>query len=652
MNTTLDTLDTFPKLLRHHAEVRGNLPAIREKRKGIWQTLTWQQLSDKVTNIAAAMTAQGFSRGDHVVLIGDNKPRLYAAMCATQMLGGVAVPLYQDAATAELIQPIQRAQATHIFAEDQEQVDKVLAILNQCPSVRHIIYDEDRGLRHYRQPQLISFLGMLALGREHVSSHKEAINVACKAGHASDVASMFFTSGTTGLAKGVVLTHGALIDRAQVAGELERLSDSDVAIAYLPPAWIGQNIFSYAQPMVFGYCIACPESSETMLADMREIGPTYFFAPPRVLEALVTQVSIRMDDAGAIKRLLYVRSMALARRIGTQVLDGQVVSASDRMLYWLANRIMYGPLRDVLGLSRVRVAYTAGEAIGPDLLLFFRSIGINLKQLYGSTETSVFVCVQPDGQVKPDTVGPPVKGVELRFTAERELLVRSPGLFREYHQNAEATLAAKDADGWFHTGDAGYVGEDGHLRIIDRVKDVGTLLDGSLFAPKYLENKLKFFPYIKEAVAFGQGRDTVCVFINIDMDAVGNWADRNEIAYTGHTDLASRDDVYKLVGDCIAQSNAGLAAEPTLVSSQIHRFLVLHKELDADDGELTRTRKVRRGFIGERYQLLVDAMYAGDSSVMVDAQIRYEDGRTAMVTANVKIRNATTYTPESVRKAA
>ena len=652
MNTTLDTLDTFPKLLRHHAEVRGSLPAIRDKRKGIWQTLTWRQLSDKVTNLAAALSAQGFKHGDHVVLVGDNKPRLYAAMCATQMLGGIAVPLYQDAAAAELVQPIQRAEATHIFAEDQEQVDKVLEVLSQCPSVRHIVYDEDRGLRHYRQPQLISFLGMLALGREHIASHENAINVACAAGNASDVAAMFFTSGTTGVAKGVVLTHGALIDRARVAGELERLSERDVAIAYLPPAWIGQNIFSYAQPMVFGYCIACPESSETMLADMREIGPTYFFAPPRVLEALVTQVSIRMEDAGSIKQALYARSMALARRIGIRVLDGQTVSAGDRLLYWLANHVLYGPLRDVLGMSRVRVAYTAGEAIGPDLLMFFRSIGINLKQLYGSTETSVFVCVQPDGQVKPDTVGPPVKGVELSFTTERELLVRSPGLFREYHQNAEATQAAKDADGWFHTGDAGYIGEDGHLRIIDRVKDVGALADGTLFAPKYLENKLKFFPFIKEAVAFGQGRDQVCVFINIDMEAVGNWADRHEIAYTGHTDLASRDEVYNLVADCIAQSNAALAAEPALVSSQICRFLILHKELDADDGELTRTRKVRRGFIGERYQSLVDAMYAGDSSVMVDAQVRYEDGRTATVTAEVKIRDAKTFTPESVRKAA
>ena len=652
MNIIPDTLDTFPKLLRHHAAVRGNFPAIREKRKGIWQTLTWKQLSDKVINVAAALSAQGFSRGDHVVLLGDNKPRLYAAMCATQMLGGIAVPLYSDASATELVQPIQRSAATHIFAEDQEQVDKVLGMLSQCPLVRHIIYDEDRGLRHYRQPQLISFLGMLALGREHIASHEGAINAACTAGQSSDVAALFFTAGTTGVAKGVVLTHGALIDRARVAGELEQLNDRDIAIAYLPPAWVGQNIFSYAQPMVFGYSIACPESPETMLADMREIGPTYFFAPPRVLEALVTQVSIRMEDAGVIKRTLYARSMVLARKTGARVLDGQMVSTGDRLLYWLANRILYGPLRDVLGMSRVRVAYTAGEAVGPDLLMFFRSIGINLKQLYGSTETGVFVCVQPDGQVKPDTVGPPIKGVELRFTDDRELLVRSPGLFREYHQNVEATLAAKDADGWFRTGDAGYVGDDGHLRIIDRVKDVGALSDGTLFAPKYLENKLKFFPFIKEVVAFGQARGQVCVFVNIDMEAVGNWADRHEISYTGHTDLASRDEVYNLVADCIAQSNADLAAEPALVNSQICRFLILHKELDADDGELTRTRKVRRGFISERYQLLIDAMYAGDSSVMVDAQVRYEDGRSATVTAEVKIRDAKTFTAESVRKAA
>ena len=646
------SLDTFPKLLLHHASQRGSKPAIREKSRGIWQTLSWQQLADKVAAIAAALHADGFQRGGHLALIGDNRPRLYAAMCAAQWLGGVAVPLYQDAAADELANPLQAADVTHVYAEDQEQVDKLLEILPKCPHIKRIIYDEDRGMRHYAQPQLVSFVDFRKQGEAVLATRRDAVWAEAEMGRGSDAAAMFFTSGTTGQAKGVVLTHTALIDRARAAAEMEGLNDQDVAVAYLPPAWIGQNMFSYAQPMVVGYCICCPESPETMLADMREVGPTYFFAPPRVLESLLTDVTIRMEDASRVKRWLYAQAMTLASRVGAQVLAGESVAMGDRLAYQFYDVLIYGPLRDVLGMSRLRVAYTAGEAIGADLLMFFRSIGINLKQLYGSTETSVFVCVQPNGQVKPDTVGPAVKGVELKFTPQRELLIRSPGLFSEYHLNPEATRAAKDAEGWFHTGDAGYVGDDGHLRIIDRVKDVGALADGSLFAPKYLENKLKFFPYIKEAVAFGGGRDRVCMFVNIDLAAVGNWADRRNLAYTGYGDLATRKEVHGLIADCVAQANADLAREPTLAQSQIHRFLILHKELDADDGELTRTRKVRRGFIAERYQTLVDALYDGRKSVRIDAQVRYEDGRVGNVSADLTISDAKTFAPAQLKQAA
>ncbi len=644
--------DTFPKLLLEHAQRRGTRPAIREKSRGIWQTLSWQELADKVAAIAAALQADGFQRGGHLALIGDNRPRLYAAMCAAQWLGGVAVPLYQDASAEELVNPLNMAEITHVFAEDQEQVDKLLEILPKCPQIKRIVYDEDRGMRHYAQPQLVSFAEFRKQGEAQLATRKDAVRAEAEIGKGSDAAAMFFTSGTTGQAKGVVLTHAALIDRARAAAEMEGLTDHDVAVAYLPPAWIGQNMFSYAQPMVVGYCICCPESSETMLSDMREVGPTYFFAPPRVLEALLTDVTIRMEDASRPKRWLYAQAMSLARRVGAKELAGQPVALGDRLAYWLGDMLIFGPLRDVLGMSRLRVAYTAGEAIGGDLLMFFRSIGINLKQLYGSTETSVFVCVQPNGDVKPDTVGPAVKGVELKFTAQRELLIRSPGLFTEYHGNPEATRAAKDAEGWFHTGDAGYVGDDGHLRIIDRVKDVGALADGTLFAPKYLENKLKFFPYVKEAVALGDGRDRVCMFVNIDLAAVGNWADRRNIAYTGYADLAAREEVRSLLADCVAQVNADLAQEPTLAQSQIHRFIILHKELDADDGELTRTRKVRRGFIGERYQTLVDALYDGRTSVRLDAQVRYEDGRIGNISADLAIRDAKTFAPAQLKKVA
>jgi long-chain acyl-CoA synthetase len=652
MAEDLSGLDTFPKLLLHHARVRAGRPAIREKDLGIWQTWTWQQFADEVRAMACGLAQHGFKRGDHLALVGDNRPRIYAAMCAAQCLGGIPVPLYQDAVAAEMAYPIQNAAITHAIAEDQEQVDKLLEILPQCPTVGRIYYDDPRGLRHYQQPQLMSCEALLELGRGAHRRDPAFLEAEIAKGSGADTAAMFFTSGTTGAPKGVVLTHASLIDRARAAAEMEGLGDRDVVLAYLPPAWIGQNIFSYAQPFVTGYCICCPESSETVMSDMREIGPTYYFAPPRVLEALLTQVSIRMEDASALKRSMYRFFMDVARRIGGALLDGKPVGLADRLLYRLGDLLVYGPLRNVLGMSRVRVAYTAGEAIGPDLFRFYRSIGINLKQLYGSTETSVFVCVQPNGQVKADTVGPAVRGVELSFTPERELLIRSPGLFKEYYKNPAATAEAKDAEGWFHTGDAGYFDADGHVKIIDRVKDVGKLADGSLFAPKYLENKLKFFPYIKEAVAFGHGRDRVCAFINMDMEAVGNWAEKRNLPYAGYVDLASRDEVYELVRECIEKVNADLAAEPELAGSQIHRYLILHKQLEADDGELTRTSKVRRRHVGEKYAALVEALYGGARSVHVEAQVRYEDGRTGSISADLKIRDAKTFPPAAAKRAA
>jgi long-chain acyl-CoA synthetase len=652
MAEKLSGLDTFPKLLLHHAKVRAEHPAVREKDLGIWQTWSWRRFADEVRALACGLAAHGFKRGDHLALVGDNRPRVYAAMCAAQCLGGIPVPLYQDAVAAEMAFPIQNAAITYALAEDQEQVDKLLEILPQCPTLAHIYYDEPRGLRHYTQPQLMSCDQLLELGQDFSRRDPAFLDGEIAMGAGSDTAAMFFTSGTTGAAKGVVLTHASLIDRARAAAEMEGLSEADVVLAYLPPAWIGQNVFSYAQPFVTGYCICCPESSETVMSDMREIGPTYYFAPPRVLEALLTQVSIRMEDASAVKRRLYGYFMDVARRIGGALLDGKPVGAFDRLVYRLGDVLVYGPLRNVLGMSRVRVAYTAGEAIGPDLFRFYRSIGINLKQLYGSTETSVFVCIQPNGQVKSDTVGPAVKGVELSFTPERELLIRSPGLFKEYYKNPQATAEAKDAQGWFHTGDAGYFDGDGHVKIIDRVKDVGKLADGSLFAPKYLENKLKFFPYIKEAVAFGHGREGVCVFVNMDMEAVGNWAEKRNLPYAGYVDLASRDEVYELVRDCIEKVNVDLAADAELAGSQIRRFLILHKQLEADDGELTRTAKVRRRHVGEKYAALVDALYGGKQVVHVEAQVRYEDGRTGSISADLKIRDAKTFAAAAGKKAA
>ncbi|HKX40154.1 MAG TPA: AMP-binding protein [Burkholderiaceae bacterium] len=640
---------TFPRLLLSHAARRPTAPALREKEFGIWQTLSWSALAELVKALAGGLAEAGLQRGEHLVVIGENRPRLYAAMLAAQSLGAIPVPLYQDAAAGEFVFPITNAEVRFAVVEDQEQADKLLEVREQCPALARIWFDDPRGLRNYREPGLAPLDTLIEAGRLFNAAHPEAFDAAIDATGPDDVAAMFFTSGTTGNPKGVVHTHATLIDRAQAGARFDKLTDREEVLAYLPPAWIGQNIFSYAQWLACGYVVNCPESASTVMIDLKEIGPTYYFAPPRVFEGLLTTVTIRMEDAGRLKRWLYAHFMALARRVGPKRMDGQPVGALDSLHYALGNLLIYGPLRNTLGFSRVRVAYTAGEAIGPDLFSFYRSIGINLKQLYGSTETAVFVCLQPDHEAKSDTVGVPIEGVQIRVTDAGEVLVKSPGLLREYYKNPAATAEVLTGEGWYHTGDAGFLDAGGHLKIIDRAKDVGRLKggpnDGAMFAPKYVENKLKFFAHIKEAVAFGDGRQQVCAFINIDFEAVGNWAEKRNLPYAGYTDLAQKPEVYELVRDCVEKVNADLAADDKLAGSQISRFLILHKELDADDGELTRTRKVRRGFIAERYQVLVDALYGGRPSQYVETQVKFEDGRTGVVAAELTIVDAKTYSP-------
>ncbi|VFR44231.1 Long-chain-fatty-acid--CoA ligase [plant metagenome] len=642
-STAATLADTFPALLLAHARERGDRPALREKDLGIWQTYTWSQVAREVERMALGLATLGVEPGQHVAVVGENRPRLYMAMMAAQALGAIPVPLYQDAVAQEMGFVLQDADVGVAVVEDQEQVDKLLEARAQCPQLRRIIYDDPRGLRHYDDPALLSCDALAERGAAHGAAHPDAYASAIARVQPQDPAAMFYTSGTTGKPKGVVLTHHALIDRARAVERMESLTDREDVLAYLPPAWIGQNMFSYTQLLVTGFTVNHPESPETVAIDMRDIGPTYYFAPPRVLEGLLTQVLIRMEDAGWVKRQLFKRCMALARRVGTRILDGEDVGALDRLLYGLGNVLIYGPLRNALGMSRVRIAYTAGEAIGPDLFVFYRSLGINLKQLYGSTETSVFVCVQADGQVRADTVGPPVAGVEIQVSEAGEVLVKSPGLFKEYHRNPQATLETMTDDGWFRTGDAGFLDEDGQLKIIDRAKDVGKLADGSLFAPKYIENKLKFFPYIKEAVAFGADREIACAFVNIDLEAVGNWAERRGLPYAGYADLAGKKEVIDLIAECVGQVNADLAGDARLGSSQLRRFLVLHKELDPDDDELTRTRKVRRGFIAQKYAVLIDALFAGQASQYIETEVKFEDGRSGRIAATLAIREATVH---------
>jgi long-chain acyl-CoA synthetase len=635
---------TFPRLMLEHAQQRPDAPALREKEYGIWQTLTWGALAQLVRAIAGGLAQAGLRRGQHLVVIGENRPRLYATMLAAQSLGAIPVPLYQDASGAEFVFPINNAEVAFAVVENQEQVDKLSEIRPQCPQLARIWYDDPRGLRHYDEPGLASLDSLVDAGRERDAAWYEA-ELALANPH--DVAAMFFTSGTTGNPKGVVHTHFTLLDRARAGADFDKLTAAEEVLAYMPPAWIGQNIFSYAQWLACGYVVNCPESASTVTIDLKEIGPTYYFAPPRIFEGLLTSVMIRMEDAGAIKRGLFHHFMAVAKKVGPALIDRKPVGLGDRILYALGNLVIYGPLRNTLGLSRVRVAYTAGEAIGPDLFTFYRSIGINLKQLYGSTETAVFVCLQPDNEAKADTVGVPIAGVEIRLSDSGEILIKSPGLLKEYYKNPQATAEVLTGDGWYHTGDAGFLDAGGHLKIIDRAKDVGRLLggpnDGAIFAPKYVENKLKFFPYIKEAVALGDKRASVCAFVNIDFDAVGNWAEKRNLSYAGYADLSQKPEVYELIKDCVQKVNVDLAADDKLAGSQVSRFLILHKELDADDGELTRTRKVRRGYIGDKYQLLVDALYGGRSEQYIETQVKFEDGRSGVVAATLKIVDVPTF---------
>jgi long-chain acyl-CoA synthetase len=630
--------DTFPKLLLDRAKGMGSKPAIREKDYGIWQTWTWSEVAQEVRVLACGLAAKGFKRGDKLAIIGDNRPRLYWAMCAAQCLGGIPVPMYQDSVARELQYVLDHAEARFAVAEDQEQVDKLLEIRQHCPKLELIIYDDPRGLRNYTHDNLYAFEDIQKLGREFERDHPGFFMDQVGSGRRQDISVILYTSGTTGNPKGVMLTYDNVLITARNAIERDKVGADEEMLAYLPMAWVGDHVYSYAQSYIAGFCVSCPESSATVLNDLREIGPTYFFAPPRIYENILTTVMIRMEDAGWLKRKMFKYFMALARRVGWRILDDKPVALKDRWLYAIGQMLVYGPLRNALGFSRIRIAYTAGEAIGPDIFSFYRSLGINVKQLYGQTEAAVYVTMQPDGQVKPDTVGTPALQVEIKIADNGEVMYRSPGVFHSYYKNPEATAETKTADGWVHTGDAGYFDEDGHLKIIDRAKDVGKLRDGSIFAPKYIENKLKFFPYIKEAVAFGDGRDYTVAFLNIDLEAVGNWAERQNIPYASYQDLAARQEVCELLQECVRQVNADLAKDSHLRSSQIRRFLVLHKELDADDGELTRTRKVRRRFVAEKYRRLVDALYAGEAHCPIETEVTFEDGRKGVIRADLAIR--------------
>ena len=642
VNTAYSSAETFPRCLLDQAQRNSGKPAIREKYLGIWQTWTWSEVSSEVRALACGLAAKGFKRGDKLALIGDNRPRLYWSMSAAQCLGGIPVPMYQDSVADELQFVVEHAEVRFAVAENQEQVDKLLEIKDRCPNLEFIIYCDPRGIRDYSQEFLIDFDSLQKDGQEFETKQQSFFVDEIEKGKSNDVACILYTSGTTGDPKGVVLSYESLIKTATNAAEWDNLTVDGDVLAYLPMAWVGDNLFSYSESYIAGFCVNCPENSETVLNDMREIGPSYFFAPPRIFENLLTSVMIRMEDAGALKRRMFHYFMSVAKRTGTRILDGESVSAGERLLYAIGRLLVYGPLKNTLGFSRIQMAYTAGESISPELFDFYRSLGINLKQLYGQTEASVLVTIQPDGEVRSDSVGVAAPDVEIEISDGGEVLYRSPGVFLEYYKNPEATAKTKTEDGWVHTGDAGYFDKEGYLRIIDRAADVGKLNNGAIYAPKFLENKLKFFPQIKEAVTFGDQKDFVTAFINIDLEAISNWAEKNDVTYASYHELAANEQVSTLIQDCVASVNQELANEDQFKASQIQRFVVLHKELDADDGELTRTRKVRRKYVADKYSTLVDAMYSKQDNVHVETEVTFEDGRKGSIEADIKISDMVT----------
>ena len=632
-------LDTFPKLVRANAQRFPEKVAIREKDLGIWQASTWSDYLGEARAIALGLAALGFARGDKVAIIGDNRPQLYWAVMAAQALGGVPVPIYQDSIEKETQYIVDHAEARFAVVEDQEQVDKLLNVKERCPRLEQIVYDDPRGMRAYSEPFLLSLAELAERGKKFEIGHPTYFDDEVARGGADDVAIICYTSGTTGMPKGAILSHRNLIITAKNAAVFDGVGDDEEILSYLPMAWVGDHIFSYAQSILTGFAINCPESSATVLHDLKEIAPTYFFAPPRIWENILTSVMVRVEDAARPKRAMVHFFLRLAQEIERARLDHRPVPLRHRLLYRLGDLLVYGPLKDNLGLRRVRRAYTAGEAIGPDLFLFYRALGVNIKQIYGMTEASVFITVQRDGDVRLGTVGTPVTGVEIRLTEQGEVLFRSPGVFQGYYKNPDAPRQTLE-DGWVRTGDAGFLDHAGHLVIIDRAKDLSRLADGTMFAPKYLENRLKFSPYVREAVCFGQERPFVAAFVNIDLAAVGSWAERRNLAYTSYTDLAQKREVYDLVHQEVERVNRSLAEDEALAGAQIRRFLILHKELDPDDEEITRTRKVRRGHIAQKYATLIDALYSGRDHVPVEARVTYEDGRTGTVRADVRIRDA------------
>ncbi len=629
--------DTFPKLLLRNAKEAGDQDALREKNYGIWRTYTWSMYATEVRRFALGLAALGFERGDKLGVIGDNRPRMYFAMLAAECLGGISVAVYQDSIASELGYILEHADVTFVIAENEEQTDKLYDIGDSLSKVKKIIFDDPRGLERATDEWLIAFESVQAKGDEFARSNEGYLEAEIEKGQSSDVAVFCYTSGTTGDPKGVMLTYDNLLTGIYSTQKAEGLLEGDELMAYLPMAWVGDFWLSLGSAVALRMTVNCPEKRETLNRDFREIGPTVMVAPPAVWEQILTRVQVRMEEADWFKRGRYEKAMAAALEVEQLTQHGKPIPAGLAFRNWLGDWLVRKPLRDLLGVANVRLAYTGGAPLGPDAFDFLRAIGINLKQLYGMTESSSACVYQADGQANTETVGRALDITEVKISDSGEILLRGPMVFVGYYKNDDATRETIDTEGWMATGDAGIMTDDSQLKVIDRAKDVSKLNSGTMFAPQFLENKLKFSPYIKEAVCLGKDEDYVSAMVNIDLEALEVWAERNNVTYSGYQELSQKIEVYDLINAEIGRINADLAQDSALEGAQVQRFLVLNKELDADDGEVTRTRKIRRSVIADRYGQLIKAIYENEAQVETDIQVTYEDGSTGSIHADLRI---------------
>jgi long-chain acyl-CoA synthetase len=624
--------DTFPKLLERNARTIPDRVALREKEFGIWQSFTWRDYHERVRAFSLGLTALGVGRGDKVAIIGNNRPEWVWSEVAAQAAGAASVGIYQDSNLTEVAYVIDHCDAKVVVAEDQEQVDKILDMIEKLPKVLSVVYTDPRGLRKYDHPALISFEQVEEKGRALAAERPKLWEEHVAATSPEDVAIICYTSGTTGNPKGATLTFQNLLSMALALDEVDTKRPTDEFVSFLPLAWIGEQMMSLSAALAKGFTVNFPEEPDTVTENIREIGPNVMFAPPRFWEGLVSTVQVKIMDTTPFKRFMYERCMPIGKKVADLRFEKKPIPLSQKVAWWLADVLLFRALKDRLGMSNLRSASTGGAALGPDVFRFFHALGVPLRQIYGQTEIAGISCIHRGEDIAFHTVGVPIPGTEVKIAENGEILSRSPSVFAGYYKNDEAT-AATLKDGWLHSGDAGYLTPEGHLVVIDRLKDVMKLADGTQFSPQFIENRLKFSPYVKEAVVVGSNRPFLTAMLCIDMGVVGKWAEKSKISYTTYTDLSAKKEVYDLVQGAVDEVNETLPD-----AARIEKFVLLYKELDADDEELTRTRKVRRVFVEERYKLVIQALYGDAAEVPIDTTIKFQDGKTSRIRTTLLVR--------------